>query len=95
MNQNEVNYMENTEKTLTKHGIIIFLPDKKGSKSEEVYPYLYESANSCSRIMLKNDNPFENTSLRSYDGQQVEIICHKGRSDIFIIDSITKKSNGI
>lgn len=95
MNQSKVSCMENAEKTLTKHGTVIFLSSKKGSKSEGLYPFLYESAEICSRIMLKDDNPFENTVLRSYDGQQVEIICHKGRNDILIIDSITKKSNEI
>ena len=55
--------MENNEDILTKSGIVIFLEANKGSKSEGIYPYLYESAENCIRIMMQDDNPFENIRL--------------------------------
>ena len=85
--------MENTEDIITKRGIVIFLESKKGSKSEEIYPFLYESAGVCTRIMMKGDNPFENKCLRLYDGVPVIVHGTKGRSDILIVSSIEKISN--
>ena len=59
MNQNKADIMKNTEDILTKTGTVVFLETKKGSKSEGVYPHLYESSENCVRIRMKDDNPFE------------------------------------
>lgn len=85
--------MENTENTLTRCGTVIFLEKNKGSKSAGLYPYLYESFDNCIRIMLKNDNPFENTGLRSYDGLQVVVHGAMGRGNVFMVESIEKSFN--
>lgn len=93
MNRSEVKNMEQSDNILKKCGTVIFLAANKGSKSEGVYPYLYETDGICTRIMLKDDNPFENSGLRSFDGQHVEILCEKGRGEILVVNQIEKKSN--
>ena len=85
--------MENNEGILTKSGIVIFLEANKGSKSEGIYPYLYESAENCIRIMMQDDNPFENIKLRPYDGMRVIISGSIERGNIFIINNIEKESD--
>ena len=85
--------MENNEGILTKSGIVIFLEANKGSKSEGIYPYLYESAGNCVRIMMKDDNPFENTELLPYDGKRVVVHGIMSQGNIFIINSIEKEVN--
>ena len=85
--------MENTEDILTRSGIVIFLAANRGSKSEGVYPYLYESAGNYMRIMMKDDNPFENSELVNYDGERVTISGSMGRSNIFIVNNIEKNSD--
>ena len=93
MNQNKADIMENTEDIMTRSGTVVFLEKNRGSKSEGVYPHLYESADNCIRIMMKDDNPFENTELRSYDGEHVVVHGTMGRSNIFIVDSIERTTN--
>lgn len=85
--------MDNTDRGVSKHGIIIFLEANTGSKSEGIFPFLYETAGKYTRIMLKDDNPFENNGLRPWDGQRVELLCEKGRGDILIINSIVEANN--
>ena len=92
MNQNKADIMKNTEDILTKTGTVVFLETKKGSKSEGVYPHLYESSENCVRIRMKDDNPFENIKLRSYDGMRVTISGSIERGNIFIINSIEKEA---
>ena len=93
MNQNKADIMENTENILTKRGTVVFIKTKKGSKREGVYPHVYESAENCVRIRMKDDNPYENIELRPYDGMRVVISGTMGRSNIFIINNIEKESN--
>lgn len=85
--------MENNEGILTKSGIVIFLEANKGSKSEGIYPHLYESAENCVRIRMKDDNPFENTELLPYDGKRVVVRGIMSQGNIFIINSIEKEAN--
>lgn len=82
--------MDETTGIMTRRGTVIFLESHQGSKSEAVLPYLYESSDSCVRIMLKGDNPFENAGLRPYDGRLVEIRGVKGRGKIFIVQEIAE-----
>jgi len=77
------------ENSMILHGTVVFLEAYRGSKSQGIYPFLYESAKSCRRIMMADDNPFENTKLTVYDGKFVEIKCHPGNSDVWIVDDIT------
>ena len=80
--------MEDYPDVTVRRGTVIFLDSFAGSKSQSVLPYLYESVDSCVRIMLKGDNPFENAGLCPYDGKMVEIRCVKGRGNVFIAQDI-------
>ena len=93
MNQNKADIMKSTEDILTKTGTVVFLETKKGSKSEGSYPHLYESAGNCVRIMMKEDNPFENAELLPYDGKRVVVRGIMSQGNIFIINSIEKEAN--
>ena len=92
MNQNKADIMKNTEDILTKTGTVVFLETKKGSKSEGVYPHLYESSENCVRIRMKDDNPFENIELIPYDGKRVIVRGIMSQGNIFIINSIEKEA---
>ena len=82
--------MEQEKNILTKCGTIIFLDANQGSKSEGLYPYLYESAGVCTRVMLENDNPFENKGLLPFDGVKVTLLCREGRRNCLIVTSVSE-----
>ena len=77
--------MENTPETFK--GTIMFLPDKIGSKSEAVYPFLYVNRDMYFKVLLKDDNPFENKGLVPFDGRFVEIVGAKGRRT-FVVETV-------
>ena len=52
-------------------GTVIFQTANIGSKSEGCYPFLRMEDGTTVRISLQGDNPFENTTLKSYDLKQV------------------------
>lgn len=82
--------MENEQQT--HKGTIIYLPDAVGSKSEAVYPFLYVARDNFFKVMLKDDNPFENNGLLPYDGKQVEIVGAQGRRT-FIVEKVSLMAN--
>ena len=53
---------------------------------------MYESAENCVRIRMKDDNPFENTELLPYDGKRVVVRGIMSQGNIFIINSIEKEA---
>ena len=75
--------------TLT--GTVVFLDANRGSKSEGVFPYLYVSRDEKIKLLLKGDNPFENTALHPYDGKIVEIVGMRKRNGTFVIERISVK----
>lgn len=77
--------MENTQETFK--GTIMFLPDKIGSKSEAVYPFLYVNRDMYFKVLLKDDNPFENKGLIPFDGKQVELVGAMGRRT-FVVETV-------
>lgn len=77
--------MENAQETFK--GTIMFLSDKVGSKSEGAYPFLYVNRDTYFKVLLKDDNPFENKGLVPFDGKLVEIVGAKGRS-AFIAETV-------
>lgn len=76
-----------------REGIIIFLPYAKGTKSEGLKPYLYESKGSILQIWKNGDNPFQNDFLNAYDGKHV-IIEGNMRNCVFEIENIEFIKNG-
>ena len=54
-------------------GTVVFQLANVGSKSEGVYPFLCLEDGKLVKLALKGDNPFENTTLKEYDGKTVAI----------------------
>ena len=54
-------------------GTIVFMLCNQGSKSEGLFPFLYEGNGSFLRLYKEGDNPFENESLKVFDGQVVDL----------------------
>lgn len=76
------------------HGTIVFLKENEGSKSEAVVPYLYQNRDIALRkVMLKDDNPFENNAFAPYDGKSVEISGEVALSGTFIVDEVVLSSD--
>ena len=78
----------------TLEGIVVFLSYSEGSKSESKRPFLYVDRNSdLLRLWMKEDNPFENNKLSSYDRKNV-IIKGEMKKDFFEIAEINTKNDG-
>ncbi|MBP5673236.1 MAG: hypothetical protein J6X49_12670 [Victivallales bacterium] len=77
-----------TESGASLEGTIVFLLANQGSKSESFTPYLYINQETVVKILYKGDNPFENTSLRPYDGRRVMIFGKQKSNGTFIIEKI-------
>ena len=80
---------DNKTETLT--GIVFFLDANQGSKSEGMLPFLYVSKDEKIKLLLKGDNPFENTGLQPYDGKSVEITGTRKRNGTFVIEQISSQ----
>lgn len=71
-------------------GTVVFLKTNEGSKSEAIVPFLYQGKDSSpQRIMLREDNPFENNGLTAYDGKTVELAGAIAPSGTFLAETIT------
>lgn len=74
-------------------GTIVFLKANEGSKSEVAVPFLYHDRDTPLRkVMLRNDNPFENNGFSSYDGKPVEISGEIALSGTFVVDEVLSTS---
>lgn len=80
--------MNHDTETTVLLGTVVFLKTNLGSKSEGVFPFLYQDQDRITKIRLQNDNPFENRGLRPFDGKAVEIRGSAGRGNIFLISEI-------
>ena len=74
-------------------GVVVFLPFGAGSKSESLKPFLYIDRDTKVRIWVKDDNPFENRLLSSFDGKYV-IIKGNFNKEVFEIAEMNTKVNG-
>lgn len=54
-------------------GIIIFKESNKKSKSQGFFPYLETEDGRQIKIRMINENPFENSTLKEYEGKAVEV----------------------
>ena len=85
--------MQKTDKSKLR-GVVIFLKTNVGSKSETLVPFLYQGRDMPpQKILLKNDNPFENNGFALYDGKSVELSGSTALSGTFIVDEITLPDN--
>ncbi len=69
-------------------GTIIYLLANSGSKSEGVYPHLYQDRETKIKVFKEGDNPFENHGFDDFDGKQVELKGSLGRGNIFVVKEI-------
>lgn len=70
-------------------GTVVFLNENDGSKSECVSPFLYLGRGvPPRRVMMENDNPFENRGFAPYDGLVVKVVGHEGRGGVFLVDRV-------
>lgn len=74
-------------------GTVFFLESNRRSKSEGLFPYLYINMGERVKLLLKGDNPFENSGLKSYDGKSVVIIGTKKTNGTFVIEQISVKDS--
>ena len=71
-----------------KTGIIEFILSNVGSKSEKMQPFLKEADGNLVEIFKESDNPFENESLKEYEGKTVNVTGEENEYGLFIIDTI-------
>ena len=69
-------------------GTVIFISVNAGSKSDGSFPFLYEKRDSIRRIMLKDDNPFENHGFDEYDGKVVTVEGTENRSKVIVVEKV-------
>jgi len=72
-------------------GVVVFLRSDIGSKSESMKPYLYQGRDiPLLPIRMKNDNPFENSSLVKFDGRRVivHVVQNESRAIVDHVESI-------
>ena len=74
-------------------GTVVFLMSNQGSKSEAVLPYLYVTQEKIVRTLFKGDNPFENASLRLYDGRRVKVFGTQKPNGTFLVERIELDGN--
>ena len=61
------------EEPIETTGTVVFLLFGAGTKSEAKVPFLYIDKDTMYKLLLKGDNPFENTSLLHFDGKRVKV----------------------
>lgn len=74
-------------------GTVVFVKTNIGSKSEATVPCLKIGNDTpLLKILLRNDNPFENKGMVAYDGKFVELTGELAPSGTFIVDEIADTS---
>ena len=87
--------MENENSRTRLQGTIVFLKANEGSKSEALVPFLYQNQDApLQKVMLRDDNPFENNGMSQYDGKAVKIFGEIALSGTFVVDEILPVSAG-
>lgn len=87
--------MTNENAKVKLRGTIVFLKANEGSKSEAEIPFLYQDRNTpLQKVMLRDDNPFENKGFSAYDGKPVEVSGEIALSGTFVVDEVLSVSTG-
>ena len=80
--------MQDESQVMSIEGVVRFVSHDEGSKSERIAPVLECGADRADiPVYMKNDNPFENTSLRGYEGLRVRVIGVM-RNGTFVAESV-------
>ncbi len=74
-------------------GIVVFQLSNRGSKSENIFPYLYVEKAKFIKLFMEGDNPFENNDLDIYDGKRVKVEGELNEYNVFIIKEIEEISD--
>ena len=69
-------------------GLVVFMRTNIGSRSECVIPFLYVGKARFIYLWVPCDNPFENLSLKDFDGKRVLISGDYGENNIFYVGKI-------
>lgn len=77
-----------------KNGILKFILSNVGSKSERVAPYLEEEDGTLTEVYMEGDDPFENASLKEYDGKAVSLTGEENELGLFVIEKLTALGDG-
>lgn len=63
---------ETADSTITMRGTVIFKLMNEGSKSEGQFPFLeVEEPTKFIPLYLENSNPFENSTLKQFEGKEI------------------------
>ncbi|MBR4673255.1 MAG: hypothetical protein IKP00_02225 [Victivallales bacterium] len=73
-------------------GTVVFLQANQGSKSEGGVPCLYIKRGEIVKLLLRDDNPFENKGLLPYDGKYLEVAGKRKSNGTFIVEQISEAS---
>ena len=71
-----------------KTGIIEFILSNVGSKSEKMQPFLKEEDGNLVEVFKEGDNPFNNDTLKEYEGKKVTVTGEENEYGVFIIDTV-------
>ena len=71
-------------------GTVVFKIANERSKSECLYPYLQTEDDQFIKIRFSGDNPFENPTLREYDGKYVSLEGDFSPNGTFTVTEITE-----
>ena len=71
-------------------GKIIFKTANTRSKSEGVYPYLQIEEDKFIKIRRANENPFENTTLKGFEGKTVSVEGELNENNTLIVTQIAE-----
>ena len=71
-------------------GTVVFNYANVGSQSEGIYPFIYNDYASFIMIYMVDDNPFENNSLKPYDGKKVIIKGDYNDYGTFVVEEINE-----
>ena len=71
-------------------GTVIFMLCNEGSKSEGLFPFLYQGEGRLVPLRKEGDNPFEHGSFRPFDGKEVWLSGDMGEDLTLTVTQILK-----
>jgi len=82
---------DSTVKTERLSGVVVYLTENAGSKSEALLPHLYSGRERPLVVLMRrDDNPFENNGLAPYDGKSVTVVGERNQNGVFVVDEVTE-----
>ena len=96
-NDSNVKNCKSEQDQIFLQGTIVFRQNDIGSKNEHLNPFLLCKDDSIVSLYKKDDNPFENNSLKKFEGAHVQVVGHFCNNffEISDIKEIVDNGNGI